>query len=54
VAPFAQIEARPEGKPVLASFMGGASIARAEEILRASGIPAFPFPDTAARAFAYM
>ena len=26
----------------------------AEEILNAAGIPTFPFPDTAARAFAYM
>jgi acetyltransferase len=50
VAPFA----KTEGKPVLASFMGAASVARADEILRASGIPAFSFPDTAARAFAYM
>ena len=43
-----------EGKPILASFMGGASVAGAEEILNASGIPTFAFPDTAARAFAYM
>jgi acetyltransferase len=43
-----------EGKPILASFMGGASVAGAEEVLNASGIPTFPFPDTAARAFAYM
>ena len=50
VAPFA----KTEGKPTLASFMGGAAVARADEILRASGIPAFRFPDTAARAFAYM
>ena len=50
IKPFAEIE----GKPMLASFMGGASVARAEEILNASGIPTFSFPDTAARAFAYM
>jgi acetyltransferase len=43
-----------EGKPILASFMGGASVAQAEDILNAAGIPTFPFPDTAARAFAYM
>jgi acetyltransferase len=43
-----------EGKPILASFMGGASVAGAEEILNAAGIPTFPFPDTAAGAFAYM
>jgi acetyltransferase len=50
VRPFA----KTPGKPVLASFIGGASVARAEDILHAAGIPAFPFPDTAARAFAYM
>jgi len=48
--PFAKFD----GKPVLASWMGGASVARGEEILNAAGIPTFPFPDTAARAFAYM
>jgi acetyltransferase len=41
-------------KPILASFMGGASVTRAEEALNASGIPTFSFPDTAARAFTYM
>jgi len=34
--------------------MGGASVARGEEILNAAGIPTFLFPDSAARAFAYM
>jgi acetyltransferase len=48
--PFAKLD----GKPVLASWMGGATIARGEEILNAAGIPTFPFPDTAARAFADM
>ncbi len=48
--PFAKLE----GKPVLASWMGGATIARGEEILNAAGIPTFPFPDTAAIAFADM
>ncbi|HEY1759157.1 MAG TPA: bifunctional acetate--CoA ligase family protein/GNAT family N-acetyltransferase [Bryobacteraceae bacterium] len=43
-----------QGKPIIASFMGGASVAGAEEILNAAGIPTFAFPDTAARAFAYM
>ena len=46
--------ARVDGKPVLASWMGGATIARGEEILNAAGIPTFPFPDTAAIAFADM
>jgi acetyltransferase len=34
--------------------MGGSSIAKGEEVLNAAGIPTFPFPDTAARAFTYM
>jgi len=46
--------AKSTGKPMLASWMGGASIIRGEAILRAAGIPVFPFPDTAARAFNYM
>ncbi len=46
--------AKSSGKPVLTSWMGGASIAPGEAILNAAGIPTFPFPDTAARAFTYM
>jgi acetyltransferase len=46
--------ARLEGKPVLASWMGGADVATGEEILQAAGIPTFPYPDTAARIFAAM
>ena len=46
--------AQSSGKPVLTSWMGGASIASGETILNAAGIPTFPFPDTAARAFTYM
>lgn len=42
------------GKPVLASWMGGPDVAAGEAILNAAGIPTFPFPDTAARAFTYM
>lgn len=42
------------GKPILASWMGGVSTAKGEAILNSAGIPTFPFPDTAARAFAYM
>ena len=48
--PFAKIA----GKPVLASWMGGDSVAHGRDILNDAGIPAFPFPDTAARAFTYM
>jgi acetyltransferase len=42
------------GKPVLASWMGGNSVAAGEEILNQCGIPSFAFPDTAVRAFNYM
>lgn len=48
--PYAQIE----GKPVLASWMGGEGIQQGEEVLRKHGIPNFPYPDTAAKLFNYM
>lgn len=41
-------------KPMLASWMGGAGIAEAENILQQAGIPNFPYPETAARIFNYM
>ena len=41
-------------KPLLASWMGGREIAAGESTLNDAGIPTFPFPDTAARAFAAM
>jgi acetyltransferase len=41
-------------KPVLASWMGGESIAAGERILNEAGIPTFAYPDTAARVFNYM
>ena len=46
--------AKHSGKPVLASWMGGTTIAEGEAILNAAGIPTFPYPDTAARAFTHM
>jgi acetyltransferase len=39
------------GKPVLASWMGGIETAPGDAILNAAGIPTFPFPDAAVRAF---
>jgi len=48
--PFAKVA----GKPILASWMGGASVAAGEAILNSANIPVFPFPDTAARVFHYM
>jgi acetyltransferase len=41
-------------KPVLASWMGGPMVQAGEDILNRAGIPTFPYPDTAARAFWYM
>ena len=46
--------ANSTGKPVLASWMGGAEVAAGIDILNRAGIPTFPFPDTAARIFDYM
>ncbi len=46
--------AKQEGKPVIASWMGGVDVAAGEEILNRANIPTFPYPDTAARAFNYM
>src|SRR5450432_747260 len=46
--------ASSSGKPLLASWMGGTSISEGEAILNNAGIPTFPYPDTAARAFSYM
>ena len=43
--------ARTRGKPVLASWMGGAAVAAGEDILSRAGIPTFDYPDTAARVF---
>ncbi|MGD2049038.1 MAG: bifunctional acetate--CoA ligase family protein/GNAT family N-acetyltransferase [Chloroflexota bacterium] len=42
------------GKPLLASWMGGAEISAGESILNQNGIPTFEYPDTAARMFNYM
>jgi acetyltransferase len=50
IKPYAKLP----GKPLLASWMGGATVARGEEILNAMGIPTFAFSDRAARAFVYM
>jgi acetyltransferase len=49
LAPYAH----STGKPVLASWMGGDFVAEGGCILRQAGIPDFPFPDDAARAFEF-
>lgn len=46
--------ARLDGKPILASWMGGKEVAAGVDILNAAGIPTYDYPDTAARAFQYM
>jgi acetyltransferase len=43
-----------EGKPVLASWMGGPSVSAGCDILNRYDIPTFDYPDSAARAFCYM
>lgn len=46
--------AHKHGKPLLATWMGGRSVAKGIEILNTAGIPTFSYPDSAARAFQYM
>jgi len=48
--PYAKIK----GKPVLASWMGGASVQAGERILNRIDIPTFPYPDNAVKTFNYM
>jgi acetyltransferase len=48
--PYAQIE----GKPVIASWMGGEVVSEGEHILNQVDIPTFQYPDAAARMFNYM
>ena len=48
--PFAKLD----GKPILASWMGGPAVQAGEAILNEAGIPTFKYPDRAARAFELM
>ena len=41
-------------KPLIASWMGGLDVAPGAAILKEAGIPAFPYPDSAARIFQLM
>lgn len=43
-----------KGKPILASWIGGAGVRPGTETLDRAGIPTFEYPDTAARAFCAM
>ncbi|KAL0229537.1 hypothetical protein GEMRC1_014154 [Eukaryota sp. GEM-RC1] len=49
LVPYANI-----GKPVLASWMGGETVAEGARLLSQAGIPNFPFPDQATDVFNYM
>ena len=42
------------GKPILASWMGGTSVEKAQEALNKAGVFTFPYPDTAAQVFNLM
>ncbi len=46
--------ARIEGKPVLASWMGGQDVEEGAAILREAGIPTFAYPDTACVLFNHL
>ncbi|HET6314507.1 MAG TPA: bifunctional acetate--CoA ligase family protein/GNAT family N-acetyltransferase, partial [Chloroflexia bacterium] len=48
--PYAKIE----GKPVLASWMGGADVEPGARLLNRADVPTFSYPDTAVRMFNYM
>ena len=48
--PFAKLP----GKPILASWMGGARVSEGEAALNQAGIPTFSFPDKAVHAFHYL
>ncbi|MGP0063666.1 MAG: GNAT family N-acetyltransferase [Isosphaeraceae bacterium] len=49
-----QAYAKVPGKPVLASWMGGAAVSLGEQVLDRAGIPTFAYPDAAARIFTLM
>ncbi|MBM2839175.1 MAG: acetyl coenzyme synthetase forming, alpha domain protein [Deltaproteobacteria bacterium] len=48
------VRASKTGKPVIASFMGEASIRTANETLRNGGVPNYPYPERGVKAFATM
>ncbi len=51
-----QLAALPKSstKPLIASWMGGVDVAAGEAILNAAAIPAYPYPDSAAKVFQLM
>jgi acetyltransferase len=55
-ASAAQLALHAKGRtiPILASWMGGATVAVGAALLNREGIPTFHYPDTAARVFVYL
>ena len=55
-ASAAQLALQSKGRtiPILASWMGGATVAAGAALLNREGIPTFHYPDTAARVFVYL
>jgi acetyltransferase len=49
-----KVQVKNINQPVIASWMGGADVAAGQSILVQANIPAFPYPDTAARIFTHM
>ncbi|HXT26578.1 MAG TPA: bifunctional acetate--CoA ligase family protein/GNAT family N-acetyltransferase [Candidatus Eisenbacteria bacterium] len=54
VAERVKTHAKGHAKPLLASWMGGRGVAPGVEVLNASGIPTFSYPDAGVRAFESM
>ena len=50
LVPYAHVE----GKPILASWMGGADVEEGSRLLREAGIPTFSYPDTACHLFNHL
>jgi acetyltransferase len=46
--------AKGQSVPILASWMGGTTVAQGADFLSRAGIPTFEYPDAAARAFTYL
>jgi acetyltransferase len=54
VAEHLKVHAKKHAKPLLASWMGGSGVRDGVDILTASGIPTFAYPDAAVRSFESM
>jgi acetyltransferase len=54
MAALSRVKSKSGTKPLIASWMGGVDVAAGEVILNQAGIPAYPYPDSAARVFELM